>query len=135
MVFKFNCFPWSSFPTDNGVPYAAVVAEPGHGAPTVVPSASAGLRIIFLDIDGVICMNDMSVLERPQLGLLQTVVRATGAKVVLSTNWRLYSGVLRRTPTLTLTPNLTLTLYLPSSEVTADHRPLFIRNRDDWQHA
>lgn len=45
-------------------------------------------RIIFLDIDGVICCNKNAQLEPPKLAQLQRVVEATGAKIVLSSDWR-----------------------------------------------
>ena len=45
-------------------------------------------RLIFLDIDGVICCNTSGILEPRKLELLSSVVSATGAKVVLSTDWR-----------------------------------------------
>ena len=45
-------------------------------------------RLIFLDIDGVICCNNEGVLEQSKLELLRQVVDATGAKIVLSTDWR-----------------------------------------------
>ena len=45
-------------------------------------------RLIFLDIDGVICCNNEGVLEQQKLDLLRQVVDATGAKIVLSTDWR-----------------------------------------------
>jgi len=43
---------------------------------------------IFLDIDGVICCNMNGHLEEPKLQQLRRIVEATGAKVVLSTDWR-----------------------------------------------
>lgn len=48
------------------------------------------LRVIFLDVDGVLCCNTDGVLESDKLALLRDVVVATQAKVVLSTNWRYY---------------------------------------------
>lgn len=46
------------------------------------------IKIIFLDIDGVICCNAYGRLEEPKLELLKMVCQRTGAKVVLSTDWR-----------------------------------------------
>ena len=42
-------------------------------------------RLIFLDIDGVICCNSSGQLEPAKLSELQRIVRLTGAKIVLST--------------------------------------------------
>jgi hypothetical protein len=50
--------------------------------------AAAPLKLIFLDIDGVICCNMYGRLEEPKLELLKSVCQRTGAKVVLSTDWR-----------------------------------------------
>jgi len=44
--------------------------------------------LIFLDIDGVICCNFQGNLEEPKLAQLKRVASATGAKVVLSSDWR-----------------------------------------------
>ena len=46
------------------------------------------VRAIFLDIDGVICCNQFGRLEDRKLQLLRGVVQQTGAKIVLSTDWR-----------------------------------------------
>ena len=46
------------------------------------------MRAIFLDIDGVICCNQFGRLEDRKLQLLRNVVQQTGAKIVLSTDWR-----------------------------------------------
>ena len=46
------------------------------------------MRAIFLDIDGVICCNQYGRLEDRKLQLLRKVVKETGAKIVLSTDWR-----------------------------------------------
>ena len=58
------------------------------------------LRIIFLDIDGVICCNSMGRLEDKKLRILQGAAQAAGAKIVLSTDWwRCQSWRLRATAT------------------------------------
>ncbi|KAL3932397.1 MAG: hypothetical protein SGPRY_000720 [Prymnesium sp.] len=49
---------------------------------------SMATRLLFLDIDGVICCNNQGLLEQPKLELLRLVVQTTGAKIVLSTDWR-----------------------------------------------
>jgi len=45
-------------------------------------------KAIFLDIDGVICCNMVGRLEDAKMAQLRRVVEATGAKIVLSTDWR-----------------------------------------------
>ena len=46
------------------------------------------MKLIFLDIDGVICCNSFGRLEDKKLRILQGVCKETAAKVVLSTDWR-----------------------------------------------
>ena len=80
----------------------------GEGAS---PASSSSIKVIFLDIDGVICCNAIGRLEEEKLQRLRScamhtppltpipraltpptphcsVVSRTGAKVVLSTDWR-----------------------------------------------
>lgn len=45
-------------------------------------------RVLFLDLDGVICCNYHGELEAAQLAQVARVCAATDAKVVLSTDWR-----------------------------------------------
>ena len=58
------------------------------------PAAAAGeapadgIKIIFLDVDGVICCNGAGRLEVDKLARIENVVKKTDAKVVLSTDWR-----------------------------------------------
>ncbi|KAL1496470.1 hypothetical protein AB1Y20_016424 [Prymnesium parvum] len=44
--------------------------------------------ILFLDIDGVLCCHNDGVIDRSPLEELQRVCLATGARVVLSSDWR-----------------------------------------------
>jgi hypothetical protein len=53
------------------------------------------LRIIFLDIDGVICCNNFSRLEDDKLMTLKRVVELTNSKIVLSTDWRKFPDAKR----------------------------------------
>jgi len=55
-----------------------------------------GLRLVFLDIDGVICCNRVGELEASKLAQLQRICRETGAKVVLSTDWRRQAALKRQ---------------------------------------
>ena len=50
--------------------------------------AGSSAPLIFLDIDGVICCNDHRLLEDEKLKQLQRICKATGASVVLSSDWR-----------------------------------------------
>jgi len=45
-------------------------------------------KIIFLDLDGVICLDRPDILEPPQILNLKRILDETGAKVVLSSAWR-----------------------------------------------
>ena len=57
---------------------------------------SSRCPVIFLDVDGVICCNEENILVGPQLRELRRIAEATGARVVLSTNWRRYASFKRR---------------------------------------
>mmetsp|Transcript_161001 Transcript_161001/g.283744 ORF Transcript_161001/g.283744 Transcript_161001/m.283744 type:complete len:170 (-) Transcript_161001:23-532(-) len=46
------------------------------------------MRVLFLDIDGVLVTDIPGWFRQPLLQNLWTVVQATGAKVVLSSDWR-----------------------------------------------
>ena len=51
-------------------------------------TSPAGTRLIFLDLDGVICCNFHGELEESKLLQLKRVVDASAAKVVMSSDWR-----------------------------------------------
>ena len=46
------------------------------------------MPVIFLDVDGVICLNDRGELELSKMEQLARVCEATGAGIVLSSDWR-----------------------------------------------
>ena len=48
------------------------------------------LKVVFLDVDGVLCCNDYSALEKPKLKALEYLCHSTGAWVCVSSDWRLY---------------------------------------------
>jgi hypothetical protein len=52
------------------------------------PATAPAVKLIFLDVDGVICCNGIGRLEEDKLSRIKTVVEKTEAKVVLSTDWR-----------------------------------------------
>ena len=54
------------------------------------------VRILFLDLDGVICCNMHGELERDKLFQVRKICNATNAKVVLSTDWRRRADLRRR---------------------------------------
>ena len=63
-------------------PAQAEEAAPADGA------AAGELRIVFLDIDGVICCNQQGRLETDKLARLQRVCKLTQSRVCLSSDWR-----------------------------------------------
>ena len=66
----------------HGNPFAALAEDEEAVAET-------GMRLLFLDVDGVICF-DGNVLEPAKLRLIQHICHHADAKVVLSTDWRRY---------------------------------------------
>ena len=54
----------------------------------MVDGQASGATLVFLDIDGVVCCNFHGELEGTKLALVKDIVDATGAKVVLSSDWR-----------------------------------------------
>ena len=59
------------------------------GSSSAVPAGDAEeIKLIFLDIDGVICCNGMGRLEPDKLARIGEVVKRTDARIVLSTDWR-----------------------------------------------
>ena len=55
------------------------------------PMTGLPLRVIFLDVDGVVCCNQNGHLEPDKMKQLLRITNETSAKVCLSTNWRLYA--------------------------------------------
>ena len=74
------------------------------------------VRLVFLDVDGVICLDPMSNgLDAEALNQLKRIVTETGAKIVLSSTWRrsdksmaYLNDVFKQTGTLKATNNSTL---------------------------
>jgi len=71
-----------------GAPSSAEDAPSSSSAMGAPSSDTPGLKLIFLDIDGVICCNGIGRLEPDKLARIAEVVKQTDAKVVLSTDWR-----------------------------------------------
>ena len=59
-------------------------------AATVTPPDTVPLKVIFLDVDGVLCLNEFATLEPKLLDNLSLAVENTGAVVAVSSDWRLY---------------------------------------------
>ena len=81
---------------------AAEPAVPAATAPLIVGPPVDAIKLIFLDVDGVICCNGQGRLEEDKLGRIRKVAEASGAKIVLSTDWR-------RDPSLKATISTSLT--------------------------
>lgn len=47
------------------------------------------MKIIFLDVDGVLCLNGRTLPPEP-LEQLKRIIEATGAQIVLSSTWRIH---------------------------------------------
>jgi len=64
----------------------------GRTAPTQPATLAAAppLRVLFLDVDGVICCNQNGQLEPDKMQQLIRITKEASAKVCLSSNWRLY---------------------------------------------
>jgi hypothetical protein len=52
------------------------------------------MKVIFLDVDGVICCNAEGELEHSKLLRLKRVADETGAKIVISSDWRRHPHLL-----------------------------------------
>ena len=48
------------------------------------------LKVLFLDVDGVLCCNEYAVLQPELLANLRLVVEHTGCVVVVSSDWRMF---------------------------------------------
>ena len=55
--------------------------------------AAPQLRILFLDVDGVVCCNQNGQLEPEKMQQLIRITKEADAKVCLSSNWRLYQDL------------------------------------------
>ena len=51
------------------------------------------VRVLFLDVDGVVCCNHDCLLEVDKMQRLQKICETTDCKVVVSSNWRLYDNL------------------------------------------
>ena len=51
------------------------------------------MRVLFLDVDGVVCCNRDSLIEPDKMEVLQKICEATRCKVCISSNWRLFDDL------------------------------------------
>eukprot|EP00658_Telonema_sp_P-2_P032714 TRINITY_DN24151_c0_g1_i1.p1 TRINITY_DN24151_c0_g1~~TRINITY_DN24151_c0_g1_i1.p1 ORF type:complete len:146 (+),score=41.62 TRINITY_DN24151_c0_g1_i1:24-461(+) len=49
---------------------------------------SSNMKVVFLDIDGVVQINTPGMISQHLLGYIKTIVDKTGASIVLSSDWR-----------------------------------------------
>ena len=56
-------------------------------ATTITP-----IKVLFLDVDGVLCCNEYATLEPPLLDQLSIIIEHTEAVVAVSSDWRLFSS-------------------------------------------
>ena len=71
---------------------AATECATSSASPAASSSASAPhrLRVIFLDVDGVLCLNEFATLQPELLNNLAYACAAAGACVAVSSDWRLF---------------------------------------------
>ena len=53
------------------------------------------LKVLFLDVDGVLCLNEYATLQPELLANLRLVVEHTQCVVVVSSDWRMFPSKLR----------------------------------------
>lgn len=51
------------------------------------------MRVLFLDVDGVVCCNRDCLLEVDKMQILQKICETTQCKVCISSNWRLFDDL------------------------------------------
>ena len=71
-------------------PTAGIASSQPAGEPAV---AAPPLRVLFLDVDGVVCCNQNGQLEPEKMQQLIRITKTADAKVCLSSNWRLYEDL------------------------------------------
>jgi hypothetical protein len=72
------------------------------------------MKVIFLDVDGVICVDNKICIKH--IKRLQSIVERTGAKIVLSSNWRLYQNFFDNISSLLSRFNMTIIGMTPNIE-------------------
>lgn len=66
---------------------------PDLSSPESASKSLNRLRVLFLDIDGVICCDEHAALDPAKLQQLARIADTTGCKVCLSSNWRFYDDL------------------------------------------
>ena len=77
------------FPLAAGAIPTASRASRQPGVPMPVPP----LRVVFLDVDGVLCCNQDARIEPDKMQQLVRITKETGAKVCISSNWRFFEDL------------------------------------------
>ena len=90
------------------------------------------VAVIFLDIDGVICCNMAGRLEEQKLANLNDIVKATQAKVVLSTDWRRQANLKRQGIATLKRLGIEVIGATPMKPMFSPVRPVEI---NEWMHA
>ena len=90
------------------------------------------VAVIFLDIDGVICCNMAGRLEEQKLANLNDIVKATQAKVVLSTDWRRQANLKRQVIATLKRLDIEVIGATPMKPMFSPVRPVEI---NEWMHA
>jgi hypothetical protein len=90
------------------------------------------VAVIFLDIDGVICCNMAGRLEESKLAVLNTVAKATGAKVVLSTDWRRQAQLKRQVVAALKRLDIEV---IGATPMRAMFQPIRPQEINEWMHA
>ena len=78
-----------------GSPRSPERSPASRAAPVLpeIPMTAPPLRILFLDVDGVVCCNQNGQLEPEKMQQLIRITKEADAKVCLSSNWRLYQDL------------------------------------------
>lgn len=87
------------------------------------------MLLVFLDLDGVICCNYRAELEASKLQQAQRVCSQTGAKVVLSSDWRRRPQLRNRACEALRNRGIDVIGFTPEYSMTARIRP---REIADW---
>lgn len=87
------------------------------------------IKVLFLDVDGVLCLNEYATLQPELLANLQLVVENTGCVIVVSSDWRMYPTKLRElTRALKLRSIRTIGKTRPWTTPEANERPNEIKH-------
>ena len=87
------------------------------------------LKVLFLDVDGVLCLNEYATLEPALLRNLALVTESTGCVVVVSSDWRMFPSKLRELTRALRTRGVrVIGKTRPTTQGAADERPNEIKH-------